>query len=63
MTALEIDDGETPETETQRPLKVISLIIRPSVDHGPGHLLQVLSLNRSLGCKIVLSANPAHRLA
>jgi len=60
VAARKIDDREPSKTESERPCDIVALIIGTSMDKGVGHLLDVLTENRSLAPEIILSANTAH---
>src|SRR6267154_569345 len=63
MTTFKINYGEPPKAKALRTINVITFVVRPPVDHRPGHFLEVLPVNRGFTDKIVLPANSAHRFA
>ena len=60
MTAREIDDGEPPKAESDRPRHVVPLIVRAPVDEGPCHVFDVRAQDGSLDAEVVLSTDSAH---
>ena len=62
VAAGKIDDREPSKAESERPDRIVALVIRTSVGKAPGHLLYVLTENRRLIREIVLSTNAAHEL-
>ena len=46
MTAGQIDDAQAPESQADRPVDVVSLVIRPPMDERPRHARQNLGASR-----------------
>ena len=63
VTARKVDDGEPAKTQAQAgPVNIVALVVRPAMDDGPGHPLDVRRSDRGFGSpKVILSANAAHK--
>ena len=63
MTAPKVDDRESAKTESEWSGDVVPLVIRASVDEGPGHSFDVPSPYRLQASEIILSTNAAHGIS
>src|SRR5262249_16760816 len=60
MAAVEVDDREPAEAESERSFDVVALVVWPPVHEGLGHLLHLPRLYRTPAREFELPANPAH---
>jgi hypothetical protein len=60
MPALDVDNRQPPETETERTGEEIALVVGTSVHEGLGHRLNHGRRNRLLRLEIILTADAAH---
>src|SRR5262249_58720942 len=63
MSALKVDNRETPKSQTNRTGNVLSFVVGPSMRDSIRHPLDRLSINGSAGHKIVLTADSTHKNA
>jgi hypothetical protein len=63
MPTCQINDRKPAKSETKWPGDEIAFVIRPAMDHGPGHRLKVRTPHRRLVSEIKLSAYPAHKMS
>jgi hypothetical protein len=60
MTAAKVDDREPAKTQAEGPADVVPIVIRASMDEGPGHRLDVTARDGLRIPEIILSANATH---
>src|SRR5208282_2322724 len=62
VAALDIDNREAPEAQSNRPTDVVALVVGTTMDDAARHLLYVPAQDRSMPLVAKLSANSTHLL-
>ena len=60
VPAGQIDNRQPPKAEPNRAVKIVSLVIRATMDHGLGHAPNRVTIHGFVSDKIKLAANTAH---